>query len=110
MTKTSQTRGRSLNASRNCENSASYIRNGPENLDVFKSVKPQDFAAGDVMSFEIRDGNVESLSGEKGTQFRQFLQHFNKLKHVRRETSDLTTPFIHFSAYRGAGALRMSLA
>jgi predicted ATPase len=90
--------------------SATYIRNGPENLDVFKSVKPEDFVAGDVMSYEIKDGNVQSLSGEKGTQFRHFLQHFNKLKHVTKETSDLTTPFVHFSAYRSVGALRMSLA
>lgn len=90
--------------------SVAYIRNGASSVEVFKSVKPEDFKAGDVMSYEIRDGTVQSLSGEKGIQFRHFLQHFNKLKHIKKENSDLTTPFVHFSAYRSIGALRMSLA
>jgi len=90
---------------------AKHIRGGEEAVDWFKQLDPSEFAAGDTLQYKVEDGAIQSLSGDKGTRFRDFLQRFHKLSYVD-EDAKLTTPFVHFPPYRGIGTqrLRLSLA
>ena len=90
---------------------AKHIRGGEQAVDWFTQLNPSEFTAGETLQYKVEDGAIQSLSGDKGTRFRDFLQQFHKLSYVDEDVK-LTTPFVHFPPYRGIGAqrLRMSLA